>query len=116
MSVSRVVWCVLLVVAVVSTARPVAAQQGAPADGEWRTFGGDVGSTKYSPLAQITAENFEQLEVKWRWLSPDGMLSKSIPGGGEWSAQLQSDTDHGGRDAVCEHAPVDRGRHRRPNR
>ncbi len=94
MPVFRLVRLVLLVAVVVSTtARPVAAQQGAPADGEWRTFGGDLGSTKYSPLAQITADNFERLEVKWRWLSPDGMLSKSTPGGGEWSAPIRTVVD-----------------------
>ena len=38
------------------------AQQGAP-DGEWPTYGGDAGSTKYAPLDQIDADNVEQL----RW-------------------------------------------------
>ena len=47
------------------------AQQGAP-DGEWPTYGGDAGSTKYSPLDQIDANNVEQLQVVWRWTSPDG--------------------------------------------
>ncbi|MCH7746621.1 MAG: pyrroloquinoline quinone-dependent dehydrogenase [Acidobacteria bacterium] len=75
-------------VVVVTCARTAVAQYGAPADGEWRTYGGDLGSTKYSPLAQITRDNFEQLEVKWRWQSPDGMLSKSTPGGGEWVAPI----------------------------
>ena len=37
---------------------PAAAQHGAPADGEWRSYAGDSGSTKYSPLDQITADNF----------------------------------------------------------
>ncbi|CAI8008812.1 hypothetical protein GBAR_LOCUS5997 [Geodia barretti] len=60
-------------------ARTVPAQQGAPADGEWRTFGGDLGSTKYSPLDQITRDNFEQLELQWRWRTPDALLSKTTP-------------------------------------
>ncbi len=47
------------------------AQQGA-AGGEWRSYGGDTGSTKYSPLAQITAQNVGDLEVAWRWESADG--------------------------------------------
>ena len=38
-------------------ATPAAAQYGAPADGEWRRHSGDSGSTKYSPLDQITADN-----------------------------------------------------------
>ena len=48
-----------------------AAQQGADA-GEWRSYGGDTGSTKYSPLAQITPENVGDLAVAWRWESADG--------------------------------------------
>jgi len=47
-------------------ARPAAAQTGAK-DGEWRTYGGDLGSTRYSPLDQISAQNFNQLEVAWRF-------------------------------------------------
>ncbi|HCE02912.1 MAG TPA: pyrroloquinoline quinone-dependent dehydrogenase, partial [Acidobacteria bacterium] len=43
------------------------------ADGaEWRSYGGDAGSTKYSPLAQITPENVDDLAVAWRWVSVDG--------------------------------------------
>ena len=42
-----------------------AAQQGADG-GEWRSYDGDTGSTKYSPLAQITSENVGDLAVAWR--------------------------------------------------
>ena len=42
--------------------------------GDWPSYGGDTGSTKYSPLNQITAENFEQLEVAWTWTSIDADL------------------------------------------
>jgi quinoprotein glucose dehydrogenase len=42
------------------------AQQGAK-DGEWRTYGGDLGNTHYSPLDQISASNFDKLEVAWRF-------------------------------------------------
>ena len=42
------------------------AQQGA-SKGEWRFYGGDAGSTKYSPLSQINAGNVKQLEIAWRW-------------------------------------------------
>ena len=42
------------------------AQYGA-AKGEWRYYGGDAGSTKYSPLDQINAANVKQLEIAWRW-------------------------------------------------
>ena len=37
--------------------------------GEWRAFGNDGANTKYSPLAQITPENFNDLEIAWRWTS-----------------------------------------------
>ncbi len=35
--------------------------------GEWRYWGGDAHSTRYSPLEQIDASNFAQLEVAWVW-------------------------------------------------
>ena len=59
------------------------AQSGAK-NGEWPTYGADLGSTKYSPLDQITADNFAKLRIAWRWKSVDGFLSKTVPGGGEW--------------------------------
>ena len=37
------------------------------ATGEWRTYGGDLANTRYSPLDQITAGNFSRLEVAWRF-------------------------------------------------
>ena len=33
---------------------------------EWRSYGADVEGTKYSPLEQINAENFRDLEIVWR--------------------------------------------------
>ncbi|MCY3846652.1 MAG: PQQ-binding-like beta-propeller repeat protein [Acidobacteria bacterium] len=35
--------------------------------GEWRYQSGDAWGTRYSPLDQIDAENFEDLEVAWVW-------------------------------------------------
>ena len=49
---------------------PAAAQYGA-VDGEWRSYAGDPGSTKYSPLDQIDAGNFGDLRIAWRWASVD---------------------------------------------
>ncbi len=57
-------------------APPAAAQHGA-ADGEWRHFGGDSGSTRYSALAQIDRDNFEELQVAWRWESVDALLENA---------------------------------------
>ena len=44
----------------------VIGQSGAT-NGEWRTYGGDLGHTRYSPLDQINATNFSMLEVAWRF-------------------------------------------------
>ncbi|MQA89042.1 MAG: PQQ-binding-like beta-propeller repeat protein [Gemmatimonas sp.] len=38
-------------------------------NGEWRYVGGDAGSTRSSPLNQINADNFGDLEVAWTWRS-----------------------------------------------
>ena len=48
------------------TTMPAKGQLGAK-NGEWRTYGGDLGSTRYSPLDQINAGNFSKLEVAWRF-------------------------------------------------
>jgi len=42
------------------------AQAGAT-NGEWRTYGGDLGHTRYAPLDQINATNFQKLEIAWRF-------------------------------------------------
>lgn len=47
-------------------AKPAAAPAKAPV-GEWRTYGGDLTSSRYSPLDQITAENFGSLRIAWRF-------------------------------------------------
>ncbi len=62
---------------------PVRGQQGAGAEGEWRSYGGDLGNTKYSPLTQVDASNFGRLQLQWRWQSADGFISRTLPGGGE---------------------------------
>jgi len=42
-------------------------QEGGTDGGEWRYWGGDSFSSRYSPLDQIDAGNFGQLEVAWVW-------------------------------------------------
>jgi len=59
----RLSWVSLLLTALVPTAL---AQRGAP-NGEWPTYGGDLGHTRYAPLDQINASNFNRLEVAWRF-------------------------------------------------
>ena len=44
----------------------LSAQSGAP-NGEWRTYGGDLASTRYAPLDQINRDTFNKLEVAWRF-------------------------------------------------
>src|SRR5205823_1332893 len=36
-------------------------------NGEWTTYGGDLASTRYAPLDQITKDNFNKLEVAWHF-------------------------------------------------
>lgn len=45
---------------------PAHAQLGTE-NGEWRYWGGDERSTRYSPVDQIDADNVIDLEVVWRW-------------------------------------------------
>ena len=45
---------------------PMDAQTGAK-NGEWLTYGADLGNTKYSPLSQINATNFNRLKLAWRF-------------------------------------------------
>ena len=42
------------------------AQTGAQ-NGEWRSYGADLGNTHYSPLDQIKPENFNKLQIAWRF-------------------------------------------------
>jgi len=49
------------------------AQHGV-SDGQWLYYGGDIGSTRYSSLSQIDADNFADLEIAWRWQSVDGQF------------------------------------------
>ena len=67
-------FAVVVLSAVVWTALVTRAQTGAqaglppgPKAGEWPTYGGDLGNRRYSPLDQISAENFNKLEVAWRF-------------------------------------------------
>lgn len=64
----------------------IGAQEVAPPSGNWPSYAGDLESTKYSPLDQIDARNFGQLQVAWRWQSTDGVLARILPDGSEWRA------------------------------
>jgi quinoprotein glucose dehydrogenase len=51
----------------------VAPSRAAPVpDTEWRNYAGDLANTRYAPLDQINASNFNKLEVAWRF-KPDNL-------------------------------------------
>jgi quinoprotein glucose dehydrogenase len=62
---------VALLVAVSPGFRATVSGQPAPMpstkNGDWIAYTGDIHGTKYSPLDQINASNFNQLEVAWRF-------------------------------------------------
>jgi quinoprotein glucose dehydrogenase len=68
----------LLIVTLGLAVAIVRAQQGSPR-GEWRYYGGDAASTKYSPLDQVNRGNVRNLQVAWRWKSPDNEIVKANP-------------------------------------
>src|SRR5713226_5765539 len=58
--------CAFFICAAASATISVSGQSGAT-KGEWRTYAADLGSTRYSPLDQINAANFNTLEIAWRF-------------------------------------------------
>ena len=55
-----------LLIASLAGALPLVAQFGAK-NGEWRVYGGEEGSTRYSPLDQINRDNVKDLKIAWTW-------------------------------------------------
>jgi quinoprotein glucose dehydrogenase len=47
--------------------RPAGARLPSTARGDWPHYNGDVKGSRYAPLDQITAANFNKLEVAWRF-------------------------------------------------
>src|SRR5262245_56656723 len=66
-----------LVIASVFVVIRTTAQQGAR-NGEWRVYGGDEGSTRYSPLDQINRDNIKNMRVAWVWKS-DSLMPNPQP-------------------------------------
>ena len=58
-------------VALAMPGMPAQAQTKAatPSDTEWRNYAADLANTRYAPLDQINATNFDKLEVAWRFPS-----------------------------------------------
>ncbi len=48
---------------------PVTATAQGPGteDGHWTYLGGDAWHTRYTPVDQLTPENFDELEIAWEW-------------------------------------------------
>ena len=67
---------------------PVQAQRGTQ-DGEWPDFAGNREGMKYSPLAQISKDNIDEVEVAWRWPTADRELQASNPA---WRGGRYEDT------------------------
>src|SRR5512132_299704 len=69
----RPIYKTAFVVAVLTVAwlaaQPIGQSSGIPStrNGEWPYYTADVRGTKYSPLDQIDARNFDKLEVAWRF-------------------------------------------------
>jgi quinoprotein glucose dehydrogenase len=63
----------LAAVAMATGAPATAAQQrlspasNAPSAGEWKSYGGDIGNTRYAALDQVNKDNFNRLQVAWRF-------------------------------------------------
>src|SRR3954468_18357355 len=66
---------IVVVSLVVAPISQRAAQQASLVRGnaptEWRYWGADAWSTRYSAADQINASNFDSLQVAWRWKNPD---------------------------------------------
>ena len=58
---------ICVTVALLGAAGTAAAQAQGTTNGEWPTYGGNLSHDRYSPLDQITAENFNELELAWRF-------------------------------------------------
>jgi quinoprotein glucose dehydrogenase len=69
---------IVTLLAVMYSASTVLAQQGVQ-NGEWHSFGGDPGNTQYTPLDQISKDNFSDLEIAFRWESISTKVAKEKP-------------------------------------
>src|SRR5260370_28068778 len=57
---------VSLVIGLLCITVRVSGQSGTK-DGEWPTYNADLAGTRYRPLDQINATNFNELDVAWRF-------------------------------------------------
>ena len=89
--------------------QPAITQQSA-ADQNWRSYGGDIKNTRYSPLTQIDATNFSRLQVAWIFstanLGPDAGDQSGVDAAGDRGRALF----HGRGPARCGRAGRRHGR------
>ncbi len=67
---SRAFTFVIVALALLPAGAPAQAQKPvvySTANGEWPSYTGDIKGTRYSPLDQINAANFNSLEIAWRF-------------------------------------------------
>jgi quinoprotein glucose dehydrogenase len=69
----------------VSPSANAQAKMGASSATQWRSYGGDQGSSKYSPIDQIGADNFSRLEIAWTWRSAEEEITKANPDLKTWA-------------------------------
>jgi len=72
----------LLVLALMACGPPAIQRDAVAPIEEWPTYGNDPGSSRYSPLAEITKENVKYLKVAWTYRTGD--VSN---GTGTWNGQ-----------------------------
>jgi quinoprotein glucose dehydrogenase len=82
---------VLLLAALLALSVPLGSPAHAQADKApasatgWLSYGGDKASSKYSPLDQISGDNFNRLRVAWTWRSPDEAIERANPQVKSWT-------------------------------
>ena len=59
--------CLTFTAVVVCSVVALNSQEQGTTNGEWPTYGGNLSNDRYSPLDQITAENFSEMEVAWQF-------------------------------------------------
>ena len=113
----------LVAASVAVGALPAQSQDGKPSvtakPGEWRYLNSDPRATRYSPLDQITKDNFKDLKLAWRWKPAIGPAPSSLGGTAQGNGdptlaiyRSEVDAGHGERRSLygCRR-PARRGRH-----
>jgi quinoprotein glucose dehydrogenase len=72
----------VLALALIACSRPVVVRDPQAAVEEWPTYGNDPGSSRYSPLNEITKANVGGLKVAWTYRTGD-----ASDGTGTWNGQ-----------------------------